>query len=563
MFEKVLVANRGEIAVRAFRAAYELGAQTVAVFPWEDRNAVHRIKADEAYQIGERGHPVRAYLDVAGIVAAAVDCGADAVYPGYGFLSENPDLAAACQEAGIAFIGPPPDVLELAGNKVRALGAARGAGIPTLASTPPSADVDELLAAAENIGFPVFVKAVAGGGGRGMRRVAEPAQLKDSIEQAMREADSAFGDREVFIEQAVARPRHIEVQILADTQGHVMHLFERDCSLQRRHQKVIELAPAPNISDELREALTTDAVKFATSINYSCAGTVEFLVETEGERAGEHHFIEMNPRIQVEHTVTEEITDVDLVQAQMRIASGESLDDLGLSQGSVRIRGAALQCRITTEDPANGFRPDTGTITAYRSAGGAGVRLDGGTVDTGVEISAHFDSMLVKLTCRGRDFPAAVARAKRALAEFRIRGVSTNIPFLQAVLEDPDFVAGNVATDFIELRPELLSARTSGDRGTKLLRWLAEVTVNHPNGKAPTLLDPGEKRPHGIDLSKPSRTARGSGCSSSGRPDSPPTCAGGPRWRSPTPPSGTLTSRCSPPGCGPRTCSGSPRTSGG
>ena len=504
MFHKVLVANRGEIAVRAFRAAVELGAQTVAVFPWEDRNAVHRIKADEAYQIGERGHPVRAYLDVAEIVRAAVNCGADAVYPGYGFLSENPDLAAACVEAGITFIGPPPDVLELAGNKVRALGAAREAGIPTLTSTDPSADVDELLAAAGAIDFPVFVKAVAGGGGRGMRRVAEPDQLKDSIEQAMREADSAFGDPTVFIEQAVARPRHIEVQILADTQGHVMHLFERDCSLQRRHQKVIELAPAPNISDELREALTSDAVKFATSINYSCAGTVEFLVETEGERAGEHHFIEMNPRIQVEHTVTEEITDVDLVQAQMRIASGESLADLGLSQDTVRIRGAALQCRITTEDPANGFRPDTGTITAYRSAGGAGVRLDGGTVDTGVEISAHFDSMLVKLTCRGRDFPTAVARAKRALAEFRIRGVSTNIPFLQAVLDDEDFVAGNVATDFIEKRPELLNARSSGDRGTKLLRWLAEVTVNQPNGEPPTTLDPGEKRPAGVDLARPS-----------------------------------------------------------
>ncbi len=504
MFRKVLVANRGEIAVRAFRAAVELGAQTVAVFPYEDRNAVHRIKADEAYQIGERGHPVRAYLDVAEIVRAAVDCGADAVYPGYGFLSENPELAAACDEAGITFIGPPADVLELAGNKVRALGAAREAGIPTLASTPPSADLDELIAGAEQIGFPVFVKAVAGGGGRGMRRVAEPEQLRDSIEQAMREADSAFGDPTVFIEQAVARPRHIEVQILADTQGNVMHLFERDCSLQRRHQKVIELAPAPNISDELREALTSDAVKFARSLNYSCAGTVEFLVETEGERAGDHVFIEMNPRIQVEHTVTEEITDVDLVQSQMRIASGESLSDLGLSQDVVRIRGAALQCRITTEDPANGFRPDTGTITAYRSAGGAGVRLDGGTVDTGVEISAHFDSMLVKLTCRGRTFPLAVARAKRALAEFRIRGVSTNIGFLQAVLDDEEFVAGNIATDFIEKRPELLNARTSGDRGTKLLRWLAEVTVNQPNGPAPTTLDPGEKRPPGVDLSQPS-----------------------------------------------------------
>ena len=504
MFSKVLVANRGEIAVRAFRAAYELGAQTVAVYPYEDRNAVHRIKADEAYLIGERGHPVRAYLDIDEIIRAALESGADAIYPGYGFLSENPDLARACDANGITFIGPPADVLELAGNKVRALGAARAAGVPTLRSTPPSADVDELVAGAQQIGFPLFVKAVAGGGGRGMRRVDDPARLRESIEAAMREAEGAFGDPTAFIEQAVGRPRHIEVQILADGSGSVMHLFERDCSIQRRHQKVIEIAPAPNISTELRQALCADAVTFATSIGYSVAGTVEFLVETEGPRAGEHVFIEMNPRIQVEHTVTEEITDVDLVQSQMRIASGESLADLGLSQEGVRINGAALQCRITTEDPANGFRPDTGTITAYRSAGGAGVRLDGGTVDTGVEISAHFDSMLVKLTCRARTFDAAVARARRALAEFRIRGVSTNIPFLQAVLEDPDFIAGDVSTAFIEERPGLLTTHAPADRGTKLLRWLAEVTVNKPWGPAPTHLDPGVKRPVGVDLTKPS-----------------------------------------------------------
>ena len=343
MFAKVLVANRGEIAVRAFRAAYELGVQTVAVFAHEDRNAVHRIKADEAYEIGERGHPVRAYLDVEAMIQAAKQAGADAIYPGYGFLSENPDLARACVEAGITFIGPSAEVLELAGNKVRALEAAKAAGLPTLKSTAPSADLDELIAGAYDIGFPIFVKAVAGGGGRGMRRVDDPGALREAVSAAMREAEGAFGDPTAFIEQAVGRPRHIEVQILADEQGNTLHLFERDCSVQRRHQKVVEIAPAPNISDELRQALCSDAVRFAKSINYSCAGTVEFLVETEGPRAGHHVFIEMNPRIQVEHTITEEITDVDLVQAQMRIASGETLDDLGLSPEDIRINGAALQ----------------------------------------------------------------------------------------------------------------------------------------------------------------------------------------------------------------------------
>ncbi|WP_068162853.1 pyruvate carboxylase [Rhodococcus phenolicus] len=494
MFSKVLVANRGEIAIRAFRAAYELGAGTVAVFPYEDRKSLHRLKADESYQIGTEGHPVRAYLSVEEIVSAAKSAGVDAIYPGYGFLSENPDLAAACAEAGITFIGPPAEVLELTGNKARAIAAAKAAGLPVLASSEPSSDVEALLAAAENMEFPVFVKAVAGGGGRGMRRVAERSQLRESIEAASREADAAFGDPTVFLEQAVVDPRHIEVQILADKHGNVMHLFERDCSVQRRHQKVIELAPAPNLSEELRQKICSDAVAFAKQIGYECAGTVEFLLDKQGR----HVFIEMNPRIQVEHTVTEEITDVDLVQAQMRIASGESLSDLGLSQDSVAIRGAALQCRITTEDPANGFRPDTGRITGYRTPGGAGIRLDGGT-SVGAEVSAHFDSMLVKLTCRGRNLEAAVARARRAVAEFRIRGVATNIPFLQAVLDDPDFRAGNVTTSFIEERPQLLTQRSSADRGTKILRYLADVTVNKPHGQRPTTVYPHDKLP-AIDL---------------------------------------------------------------
>ncbi|HMR49934.1 MAG TPA: pyruvate carboxylase [Arachnia sp.] len=495
MFHKVLVANRGEIAVRGFRAAHELGLETVAVFPYEDRNADHRIKANESYLIGEKGHPVRAYLDIDEIIRAAKESGADAIYPGYGFLSENPNLASACAANGITFIGPSAETITLAGNKVRALDAARAAGVPTLRSTAPSTDVDELVAAADEIGFPVFVKAVAGGGGRGMRRVDDPATLRDELRAAMREAMGAFGDDTVFIEQAVAAPRHIEVQILADQHGNTVHLFERDCSIQRRHQKVVEIAPAPGISDELRQALCADALAFARSIGYTCAGTVEFLVETEGPRAGQHVFIEMNPRIQVEHTVTEEITDVDLVQAQIRIAAGDTLEEIGIRQADLRIRGAALQCRITTEDPMNSFRPDTGVITTYRSTAGAGIRLDGGTTGTGVEISPHFDSLLVKLTARGHDLPMAIARARRALAEFRVRGIATNISFLRALLDDPDFVAGGATTSFIDERPYLLTARTPSDRGTKLLRYLADVTVNRPHGEAPSLLDPRDKLP--------------------------------------------------------------------
>ncbi|PPK64354.1 pyruvate carboxylase [Actinokineospora auranticolor] len=495
MFRKVLVANRGEIAIRAFRAGYELGAGTVAVFPYEDRNSPHRMKADEAYEIGEPGHPVRAYLSVEEIIKAARKAGADAVYPGYGFLSENPELSRACAEAGITFVGPDPDILELTGNKARAIAAAKEAGLPVLRSTAPSKDVDALLAAADEIGFPIFVKAVAGGGGRGMRRVEEPKALRESLEAAMREAESAFGDATVFLEQAVLDPRHIEVQILADGAGNVIHLYERDCSLQRRHQKVIEIAPAPNLPVEVRDKICADAVAFARHIGYKNAGTVEFLLDTRGN----HVFIEMNPRIQVEHTVTEEVTDVDLVQSQLRIASGETLADLGLGQDDIYLRGAALQCRITTEDPSKGFRPDTGMISAYRSPGGSGIRLDGGTA-AGAEVSAHFDSMLVKLTCRGRDFAAAVRRAKRAVAEFRIRGVASNIPFLQAVLDDEDFVAGRATTAFIEQRPHLLTARSSADRGTRLLTYLADVTVNKPHGERPKVIDPREKLP-AVDLS--------------------------------------------------------------
>ncbi|MDX2026677.1 pyruvate carboxylase [Microcella sp.] len=500
MFRKILVANRGEIAIRAFRAAYELGAKTVAVFPYEDRNSMHRLKADEAYQIGEPGHPVRAYLDVAEIIRVAKLSGADAIYPGYGFLSENPDLAQAAADAGIAFIGPPRSVLEMAGNKVTAKERAIAAGVPVLKSSPATTDMQVLLDAADEIGFPIFAKAVAGGGGRGMRRVDKRDDLKAALEAAMREADSAFGDPTMFVEQAVVRPRHIEVQILADATGETVHLFERDCSVQRRHQKVIEIAPAPNLDEETRQQMYRDAVAFAKSIGYVNAGTVEFLLDTAGERAGQHVFIEMNPRIQVEHTVTEEVTDVDLVQSQMRIAYGQTLAELGLTQEQIHLRGAALQCRITTEDPASGFRPDTGKITTYRSPGGAGVRLDGGTIASGAQISPHFDSMLAKMTCRGRDFASAVSRARRGLAEFRIRGVTTNIPFLQAVLDDPAFQAGDLSTSFIDERPHLVRTSPSKDRGTKVLAWLADVTVNQPNGAGDGVIDPALKLP-AVDLS--------------------------------------------------------------
>jgi len=502
VFKKILVANRGEIAIRAFRAAYELGAKTVAVYPFEDRNSLHRLKADEAYLIGEEGHPVRAYLDVSEIIRVAKESGADAIYPGYGFLSENPDLAQAAADAGITFIGPGSHVLEMAGNKVTAKEHAIAAGVPVLKSTPASRDIEELLAGADEIGFPIFAKAVAGGGGRGMRRVETKDELRPALEAAMREADSAFGDPTMFLEQAVIRPRHIEVQILADGTGETVHLFERDCSIQRRNQKVVEIAPAPNLDESIRQALYRDAIAFAKSIGYVNAGTVEFLLDTEGDRAGQHVFIEMNPRIQVEHTVTEEVTDVDLVQSQIRIASGETLADLGLHQDDIQLRGTAIQVRITTEDPAAGFRPDTGKITSYRSPGGAGIRLDGGTVATGAQISPHFDSMLAKMIARGRDYPTAVRRAERGLAEFRIRGVTTNISYVQAVLADPAFQAGDLSTKFIEERPELFHARESRDRGSKILNWLADVTVNQPNGDGAGAYDPAIKLPV-VDLDAP------------------------------------------------------------
>ncbi|MDE0320157.1 MAG: pyruvate carboxylase [Acidimicrobiaceae bacterium] len=490
--EKLLVANRGEIAIRAFRAATQLGIRTVAILPVEEERsgALHRIKADEAYVIGTEGRPVRAYLDHEAIVAKAVEVGADAIYPGYGFLSESPDLADACAAAGVTFVGPSGEVLRLTGNKIRARQAADEAGLPVLrqsAPIDPDSDID-VVATATGIGFPLFVKAASGGGGRGMRRVERPSDLSEAIDAARREAHSAFGDGTVFLEEAMTDVRHIEAQVLADAGGSVVHLYERDCSVQRRFQKVVEMAPARDLDSAVRGQLLADAVRFAEAIGYANAGTVEFLVDASGR----HVFIEMNPRIQVEHTVTEEVTDVDLVESQLRIASGATLDDLGLSQGNISLRGFALQCRVTAENPANDFRPDTGRIVAYRPASGAGVRLDG-CVYQGVEITPHFDSMIEKITCRGPSFDTVVRRMQRTLAEYRVRGVSTNQPYLQAILADAEFRAGPVTTTFIDDRPELTAASVGADRATRLLRYLADVTVHQPNGSAPTRVDPASK----------------------------------------------------------------------
>ncbi|HWF51903.1 MAG TPA: pyruvate carboxylase [Solirubrobacteraceae bacterium] len=492
MFKKVLVANRGEIAVRAFRAAYELGIASAALYTPDDRGSVHRVKADEAYEVGEAGHPVRAYLDVELVVGLAQRIGADAIYPGYGFMSENPELARACARAGITFVGPPAQVLAAAGNKVRAREAARRAGVPVLRASEILADPADAAAAAEGMSFPLFVKAAEGGGGRGMRLVANAPDLEEAARSAMREAEGAFGDPSVYLEEALVRPRHIEVQILADAEGNVVHLFERDCSVQRRHQKVIELAPAPNLDPDLRDRLCADAVRFAREVSYVNAGTVEFLVDPE---RGEHVFIEMNPRIQVEHTVTEETTDVDLVRSQLLIAGGATLPDLGLRQEGLHQRGVALQCRITTEDPSADFRPDTGRISAYRAPGGAGIRLDEGNAYVGAEISPYFDSLLLKVTARGEDLRTAIARARRAVDEVRVRGVSTNQAFLRAVLDDPDFRAGKTYTTFVDEHPGLTAVSTRGDRASRLLRRLAEVTVNSPNGPAPQVADPASKLP--------------------------------------------------------------------
>ena len=482
---KVLVANRSEIAVRIFRAARELDLRTVAVYTPEDIGGLHRTKALEAYQLGEPGHPVRGYLDIDLLLHVCEISGADALHPGYGFLSESAALAEACEKAGVTFVGPPPQVLRLTGDKVAARQAAEQAGLPVLRASEPLADGAGAAEVADAVGFPLFVKASAGGGGRGLRRVERREDLEDSVGSAVREASAAFGDGTIFLEQAVDRPRHIEVQVLGDATGEVVHLYERDCSVQRRHQKVVEIAPAPHLDPAVRDALCADALSFARSVGYVNAGTVEFLVAADGR----HTFMEMNPRIQVEHTVTEEVTGIDLVASQLRIAGGETLADLGLTQERISVRDVAIQCRITTEDPSDGFRPDTGTVTTYQSPGGPGVRLDGATY-AGAEVTPYFDSLLVKMTTRASDLPTAARRARRALSEFRTRGVTTNVTFLSRVLSDPDFLSGSVTTSFIDERPGLLAPDRGADRTSRLLARLGWSTVHPLKRPAVALVDP-------------------------------------------------------------------------
>ncbi|HEY8431450.1 MAG TPA: biotin carboxylase N-terminal domain-containing protein, partial [Sandaracinaceae bacterium] len=472
---KLMCANRGEIAIRVFRAATELGLRTVAIYSHEDRVHLHRYKADEAYLVGRDIGPVGAYLATDRIIEIAKEAGVDAIHPGYGFLSENADFARACREAGIAFVGPDPEVLEALGDKTAARRIAARADVPTVPGTDgPVASYEEARDFAAAFGFPIIVKAAMGGGGRGMRVVRREAELLEAFERARSEALAAFGDPTVFLERYVERPRHVEVQILADARGEVIHLFERDCSVQRRHQKLVEMAPARNLPPRVRDALCADAVKLARAVGYRNAGTVEFLVDREGR----HYFIEVNPRIQVEHTVTEQVTLVDLVQAQIRIAGGATFADLGLSQDAIEVRGVAIQCRVTTEDPQKGFQPDTGRIEVFRSGAGMGIRLDGGTGYAGARVSPDYDSLLVKVTAHARTFEDAVGKLHRALAEFRVRGVSTNIPFLHNVLTHPRFLAGDVDTSFVDDTPELFVFPQRKNRAQRLLRYLADVAVN-------------------------------------------------------------------------------------
>ena len=484
-FKKILVANRGEIAIRILRACSELGIRTVAIYSEEDKNALFRTKADESYQIGKGKGPVDVYLSITEIIELAKAKGVDAIHPGYGFLAENSDFAKQCEDAGIEFIGPTYQMMDQLGDKIKSKIVAHEVGVPTIPGVEEAIKTEEdAQKFADLCGYPVMLKASAGGGGRGMRIVRNPEDLVAEFNSAQSEARKAFGIDDIFIEKYLEEPKHIEVQILGDKYGNIVHLYERDCSIQRRHQKVVEFTPAQTISQKQRQAICEDAIKLAKHVNYRSAGTVEFLVDKHGA----HYFIEMNPRIQVEHTVTEVVTGIDIVQSQILIAEGYALDseEVGIkSQDDIAPRGAAIQCRITTEDPANSFAPDTGTIEFYSTGSGNGIRLDGGNGFTGAVVTPYYDSLLVKITSYGRDFKAAAAKATRALNELKIKGVKTNRNFLLNVLNHPTFLAGECNTAFIDTHPELLNIRTGEDTESRVLRYLGNKVVNEVKWENP------------------------------------------------------------------------------
>ncbi|SDC34121.1 pyruvate carboxylase [Ruegeria marina] len=480
-FKKILIANRGEIAIRVMRAANEMGKKTVAVFAEEDKLGLHRFKADEAYRIGEGMGPVAAYLSIPEIIRVAKESGADAIHPGYGLLSENPDFVDACVQNGITFIGPRAETMRALGDKASARRVAIAAGVPVIPATEVLGDdMDAIRKEAAEIGYPLMLKASWGGGGRGMRPIHSEKELAEKVMEGRREAEAAFGNGEGYLEKMIIRARHVEVQILGDKHGEIYHLWERDCSVQRRNQKVVERAPAPYLSQEQREELCDLGRRICAHVNYECAGTVEFLMDMD---SGKFYFIEVNPRVQVEHTVTEEVTGIDIVQAQILIAEGKTLAEATgkASQGEIRLNGHALQTRITTEDPLNNFIPDYGRITAYRSATGMGIRLDGGTAYSGGVITRYYDSLLTKVTAWAPTPEKAIARMDRALREFRIRGVSTNIDFVINLLKHPTFLSNEYTTKFIDTTPDLFQFRKRRDRGTKVLTYIADITVNgHP-----------------------------------------------------------------------------------